>query len=180
MKKGHWLLTIALALLVAVPAVAQQATIGVYFDAAGTQTTGVFNGGYDVVHTAYLIGFVETFVGGAACKVALDSHILLLGAVYPPGVQIGDLLAGVEIGFTEPILGYFGQPVVMATLQLFTGANLLVNGEINVLPFTPKYSEVLLADVNGTLIPATGLTSLLTIPVATEANSWSQVKDLYR
>ncbi|MHB8079977.1 MAG: hypothetical protein ACYDIE_12075 [Candidatus Krumholzibacteriia bacterium] len=180
MKKGHWLLTIALALIVAVPAVAQQATLGVYFDAAGTQTTGVFNGGYDVTHTAYLIAFVETVVGGAACKLVMDPQILLINAVYPAGIQIGDLLNGIEIGLTDPLLGYFGQPVRMATLTLFTGANLIANGEIAVEPFTPKYTDVLLADVGGNLITAVGLTSTLTIPVAADPNSWSQVKDLYR
>ncbi len=180
MKKGHWLLTIALALLVVSPAAAQQASIGVYFDPDGTQTAAVFNGGFDEVHDAYLIGFAETFVGGAACKLVLDPRITLISAVYAPGVQIGDLLAGVEIGFTDPILGYFGRPVVMATLQLWTGANLLANGELSIVPMTPKYQDVLIADLNGNVMTATGLTSWLTIPVAADANSWSQVKDLYR
>lgn len=180
MKKGHWLLTIALALLVVAPAAAQQASIGVYFDAAGTQTTGVFNGGYDEEHTAYLIGHYEGVVGGAACKVVLDPRIILFNTVYPAGIQIGDLLAGVEIGLLDPGLGFFGQPVRLATMTLFTGANLIANAEIQVAAFDPKYSEVLLADIGGNLISAVGLTSTLTIPVASESDSWSQVKDLYR
>jgi len=180
MKKCHWLLTIALVLLVVSPAAAQQASIGVYFNAAGTQTTGVFNGGYDVMHDAYLIAFVETFVGGAACKLVLDPRIILLSATYPAGIQIGDLLTGIEIAATDPIMGYFGQPVRLATLKLFTGANLLANGTLSVQPFTPNYADVMVADVGGNLLTATGLTSWLTIPVATETNSWSHVKDLYR
>lgn len=180
MKKGHWLLTIALALLVVAPAAAQTASIGVYFDAAGTLTTGVFNGGYDETHTAYLIAHYEGVVGGGACKVTMDPRIILIGTVYPAGVQIGDLLNGVEIGLLDPGLGFFGQPVRLATMSLFTGANLLANAELHVVPFDPKYNEVLLADVGGNLISAVGLSATLTIPVANESGTWSQVKDLYR
>lgn len=180
MKKCHWLLTIALALLVVSPAAAQPASVGVYFDTAGTQTTAVLNGGYDEMHDAYLIGFVETFVGGAACKLVLDPHIMLISAVYPAGMQIGDLLNGVEMGFIDPIMGYFGLPVRLATLQLWTGANVFANGMLAVEPWAPRYESVLLADVGGNLIPAAGLTSWLTIPVSAPTSSWSQVKDLYR
>lgn len=174
------LIALALAACAAVPAAAQQSSIGVYFNAAGTQSTATLNGGYDELHTAYVIGFGEMLLGGAAFKLDLDPRIVLVNATFPVGVQIGDLVNGIEIGFQEPEIGFFGRPVRLATLTLFTGANLFANAQLGVSPYLTKYNAVVVADGNGNLFEAEGRTAFLTIPVPSVSSTWGQVKGLYQ
>jgi hypothetical protein len=174
------ILIAVLALFAAAPVLAQTPSIGIYFNPQGTQSTGVFNGGFDELHTAYVVGFGEFVWGGGAFKVALDPRIVLVSSSFPAGVQIGDALAGVEVGFQDPKAGYYGTPVLLATLTLFTGANVFAGGTLEILPFAPRYETVIVSDQNGLLAEAVGLTATMTIPVAAEGDSWGQVKSLYR
>ena len=181
MKKGHWLLTIALALLVAVPAFAQTPSLGIYFDLAGTQAYQPGHIGLNEAHTAYVIARAEMLIGGAAYKITIDDpNLMFTGASYPAGIQIGDALNGVEVGFTEPVVGYFGVPVRVSTLSLFAPSYWGEPATICVVPFPGKYNDVVLADGQGVLFPASGLCGQLTSTVATDADSWSHVKGLYR
>lgn len=169
MKNVHVILAL---ILFAVPALAQTPNVGVYFNTAGTQNTAVFNGGVDETHTAFVLARAEMLIGGAAFKLTLDPRIVVLGVAYPMGVQFGELATGVEVGLTEPLSGYFGVPVLIATLTLWTGANLIANGEINVVGH-PAYGDmVVVANAGGDLFPGEGRTALLTIPVSAGDGSW--------
>lgn len=178
MKKAIVLL--GLTLLAATPAMAQVPSIGVYFDAAGTQNTAILNGGFDEFHTAYVIGHAEALVGGAAFALDIFPRITILNAVYPAGIQIGDLYTGIEIGLSEPVIGFFNQPVLLGTLTLWTGEYLLNYARINVVPWWPRYESVMMANAQGALIPAAGRCSWLSVPVPNESNSWGNVKALYQ
>lgn len=178
MKKCYGL--IALALLLSAPVLAQDNTIGVYFDTAGTQNTAILNGGFDELHTAYIIGFGEMVVGGAAFKLDMDPRITLINATFPAGVQIGTLVDGIEIGLQFPAAGYYHTPVLLGTMTLFTNGYLIAYGRLNIVPFFPNYENVTLADAGGFLFPAIGLCSWMTIPVATEESTWGGVKALYQ
>lgn len=171
----------ALIALLAAPAMASTPfpSVGVYFNPQGTQSYATLNGGFDETHTAYVIAFAEALVGGAAFKIDIYPEIMILIGEYPMGVQFGELLTGIEIGLTNPVVGFFGQPVRLATLTLFTGEALIDYGRLNVIPH-PNYNSVVLADGNANLFPAAGVCAWLTIPVPNEQSSWGQVKSLFQ
>jgi hypothetical protein len=153
--------------------------IGVYWDQAGTQTNKTANGGYDETQTAYIIAMdTEQTVGGAAFKLSLDPMITLTGATFPPGLQVGTLLDGIQIGLTDCYFGFYGNPVLLSTLTLWTGANLIPNGIIQILPYPPA-GAIQLADCNAAIRNVDGGTATLTIAVPTENKSWGEIKSLY-
>lgn len=154
-------------------------SVGIFFDTAATTTYGTFNGGYDEYHTAYIMAVnTEATVGGAAYKLNLDPRISLLAHTYPAGLQIGDPLTGIQVGFTDCFVGYFGVPVLVSTLTLWTGANLLNEAELSITAYPPA-GAVQISDCEGNLRSVDGGTAYLTIPVATENQSWGQIKNLY-
>jgi len=156
-----------------------QPKIGIYFDTAATQTQGTFNGGFDTYHTAYIFAVdTEKLVGGAAFKLTMDARISLLSATFPAGVQIGTLLEGIQIGFTDCAPGFYGTPVLCSTLTLWTGANLLADAELRIDPY-PLAGVIQLADCDGIITNVAGGTATLTIPVGAESDTWGQVKALY-
>lgn len=159
--------------------VPQRPTVGIFFDEAATTNYGTFNGGMDQFHTAYIMAVnTESTVGGAAYKLELDPHITLLADTYPAGLQIGAPLTGIQVGFTECFIGYYGVPVRVSTLTLWTGANLLNEAQMRITAYPPA-GTVQLSDCEGNLRNVAGGTAYLTIPVAAENHSWSQIKTLY-
>jgi hypothetical protein len=181
MKKG----TIGIALmlmLAATPLLAQVATVGVYFDAAGTQVSGTFNGGVDEFHQAYVVVFWEAFVGGASYQLNVDPRVSILSKTYPlAGVQIGDPLdgCGVEIGLSSAAFGFYSTPVVITELTFWTGDQIIYDAMLCVEPHC-NYSTVVVADRDAQVFEAAGLCAFLTVPVANEADSWGAVKNLYK
>ncbi len=156
-----------------------QPQVGIYFDLAATNAHATFNGGVDVFHTAYImITNAEQTVGGAAFKLTMDPRIQLLNATFPAGVQIGQLTDGTQIGFTDCYAGFFGNPVLCATLTLWTGMNLLSNAELRIDPY-PMTGIVQIANCLGELRTVGGGVATLTIPVGVETDSWGGVKSLY-
>jgi len=153
--------------------------VGIYFDTAATSNVGSFNGGYDTYHTAYVIATnAEATVGGAAYKLELDSRITLLAHTYPAGIQIGDPISGIQVGFTDCYVGYYGVPVLVSTLTLWTGNQLLSDAQMSITAYPPA-GVVQLSDCEGNLRSVAGGTAYLSIPVAAENQSWSQIKTLY-
>ena len=128
MKKSYGLIALAL-LLAAAPAFAQNPTVGVYFDPAGTQNSATRNGGYDEQYTAYIIAYFENVVGGAAYQLTIDNPgITLLAETIPPGIEVGTALTGCEIGLTVPQFGFYGKPVLLETLTLYAYNNIIQVG----------------------------------------------------
>lgn len=181
MKKG----TIGIALvlvLAATPCLAQVATVGVYFDQAGTQVSGTFNGGVDEFHKAYVVVFWEAFVGGASYKLNVDPRVSITQVSYPlEGIQIGGPLdgCGVEIGLTQPAFGFYSTPVVITDLTFWTGEQIIYDAMICVEPHC-NYDSVVVADRDAQIYDAEGLCAFLTVPVASESDSWGAVKNLYK
>ncbi len=138
---------------------AQTPTIGVYFDPEGTQTSTVAPYGPAHTVTAYVLAMnTEQTVGGAAFKLELDPKITLSGATFPAGIQIGTLTDGIQIGMTDCYYGFYGQPVLLATLTLWTGTNFMNEAPLRILPYPPA-GVIQLADC----------TAMLTNPVGGEA-----------
>jgi len=151
--------------------------VGIYFDTAATQTVKVCNGGADEYYTAYIFIVNATHkAGGAGYKLLLDPRMQLVSATYPPGVRQGAPLAGIEVGFTAcyPI----GTPVLVSTLTLWTGNNLIENAEMRIDPYPPT-GAVEFADCNGVIYNVDGGSAFLTIPISTEAMTWAAIKALY-
>ncbi len=178
MKKSYGL--IALALLLAAPAFAQNPTLGLYWDLQGTQMSATRNGGYDESFNGYIIAYMENVIDGAAFKLTVPAGVQVVAETTPPGIMVGNALTGVQIALTTPMFGFYGKPVLIETITFWTGENIIPMGELVVGPYTGFYDTVLLVDHLGTLYVADGLTSYLNIPVATENNTWGGVKDLYK
>jgi len=156
-----------------------QPAIGVFFDEAATQTNGTFGGGVAEIHTAYICAVhTEQPVGGAAFRLTHDARITLWGATYPAGVQIGTLTEGIQIGFTDCYAGFFGVPVLLSTLSLWTGDQLLDNAQLSIVAY-PFTGTIQISDCVGNLRTVGGGTAYLNIPVGAESDSWGQVKVLY-
>jgi len=93
-------------------------------------------------------------------------------------MQAGTLADGIMVGLTNCAFGFYGQPVLIATLSLWTGAALMNNAELNILPYPPE-GAIQIADCNGYLRNIAGGRASLTIPVPAESKSWGQIKDMY-
>jgi len=178
MKNWKSLLVIAALVTFAASAMAVPG-IGVFFDVDGSLDHAEYNGGLGQIHTAYVCAVdAEMMVAGASFKLVLDPQILLLTATYPMGLAIGEIAAGVDLGLTTPIAAFFGDAAVLCTLQLTTFDNLMDQAPLAIVAH-PNYATPIVADSQATLHPATGLTGYLTIPVANEPMTWSEVKTLF-
>ncbi len=158
-------------------------TVGVYWDQAGTQANHTANGGHDETHTAYVVAVnTERGIGGAAFKLEMDPRITMTGAIYPDGTQVGTLADGIQIGFTDCHAGVYGLPVLIATLSLWTGDQLIPNGWLNIAAYPPAGAvQVWECGCGGCVHAhaADGGRATLTIPVPVEDKSWGEVKSLY-
>ena len=163
------------AMIVVMPVLVQADSIGVYFDTDGTSNYLVSD---DFVVEAYVIVFAESMIAGAAFQMTMDPHYALLNTVYPAGLQIGAPLTGVELGMTEPVVGYYGVPAVVATLTLMqVNAGEVTN--INIINH-PDYQNVIYADHTGVVFNADGLGATLGADVSNDSASFGEVKNLFR
>ncbi len=163
------------AMIVAMPVLVQADSIGVYFDTDGTSNFLLSD---EFVNEAYVVVFAESMIAGAAFKLTMDPHQSLLNTVYPAGLQIGEPLTGVELGMTDPVVGYYNNPAVVATLTLMT-----VNfGELTNLNIVthPAYESVIYADHTGVVFDADGLSAVLSATVSNDSASFGEVKNLFR
>jgi hypothetical protein len=178
MRKCFCVMALA-ALTLATPLFAQLPTVGVYWNMQGTQMVGTLNGD-DMVH-AYVIAFWENRLAGAAWSLELDPRLTLVSLTFADGLHIGDPMdgCGVDQALFDPAFGFFGTPIFLADLQLYTGMELLVDGLICVRP-NCNYPSVMVADASGILYEACCSCAFFNIPVEAEQHTWGSVKDLYR
>jgi len=175
------LLTLAV-LALAVPAAAQPAppAIGVFFDTDATQQYASVSGGTNVFHTAYVFAVnLNQMVGGMAFRLLTDPAIHLMITEYPDAVSIGDPKDGVGIGFQMCQPGWSGTPVLGCTLTLWTGTELITNGELRVVA-NPDEGGIMISDCDGNLTAVSGLTSFLSVTVDNGSTTWGAVKGLYK
>jgi hypothetical protein len=179
MRTWKCILVAAAVVALASPAFAG-GTIGVYFDEAGTQQVGTFEGGLTQYHTAYVIVVgADQWVAGAAFKLNLDPRINVMSAEYPDAIKLGEPADGVSIGFNDCRNGWFGENVTVCVLNLWTGTEKMTNALIQVVDH-PTEGGILLSDCDGHLSASSGLSSFLTVVLDDAATSWGQVKGLYR
>jgi len=175
------LVTLAV-LALAAPALAQPSVpaIGVYFDMDATQQFASFSGGTNVFHTAYVFAVnLDQMVGGMAFMLETDPAIHLMFTEYPEAVSIGDPKDGVGIGFQQCQTGWDGTPVLGCILTLWTGTELLTNGELRIVA-NPSEGGIMVSDCDGNLTYVSGMTSFMSVTVDNEATTWGSVKGLYR
>jgi hypothetical protein len=153
--------------------------IGLFWDTEGTQLHKVANGGFDEFFDGYiLVRGAEALVSGATFKLTNDTPALqVLNTVYAPGVVLGSLFAGVEIGLYSNVPVFGADTALLATLNMWAG-NSLIEATLNVVNH-PNYGAPVIADSNAIIWNAVGLESTLSIPVANENATWGQVKSLY-
>lgn len=105
------------------------------------------------VVTAYVtVEQGEMVVGGAAFRInPFPSSLLVLDVSYPPGLVIGDIFSGVEIGITDPIPQFGEDRAVVATIDVMALG--LTSHEI--FPMShPSYPEPMVAHYSGAYEPA--------------------------
>ncbi len=145
-------LLIALTVAALAGASSAQPTIGVFFDKQGTQDDANARA-FDAV-TAYIVAtHTEQTVGGAAIPLQMDNRLALISAPFPAGIQIGDLLSGIQIGFTKCYYGFYGEPVLLATMDLMPAVNDWYYAILNILPY-PAAGVIQLADCNAEVTTA--------------------------
>ncbi|NTV04402.1 hypothetical protein HGA89_05775 [bacterium] len=126
--------------------------IGVFFDAAATEQSAIFNGGIGELYQAWVcVRNAEIF---------------------------GTLTTGVEMGLYTNLPVFGSDPGILYSLLFTTFNNQMVDATISITNH-PNYDTPKVADNSAVQWSADGLTSFLTIPVATEEMSWGQVKALY-
>ncbi|MBK6900261.1 MAG: hypothetical protein IPH09_13745 [bacterium] len=153
--------------------------IGVFFDAAATEQSAIFNGGVGELYQAWVcVRNAEMMVGGAAFKMNLDPRITLLNAVPANALIFGTLTTGVEMGLYTNLPVFGSDPGILYSLLFTTFNNQMIDATIAIVNH-PNYDTPKVADNSAVQWTADGLTSFLTIPVATEEMSWGQVKALY-
>ncbi len=174
-------LLFALALVaVAVPALAQETVIGVYWDTDATEFVATLGGGTGTFHTAYvMVKDAEQVVGGMAFKLVLDPRILLVHTAYPNAINVGDPLAGVQVALLDPAIAFFGVPAQACVLTLTTLDELMTNAPLTITNH-PGYPEPVIANALGEQRYVGGWTSYLTVPVPADDTSWGEMKTLFR
>ncbi len=156
--------------------------VGVYFDEAGTLLHGSATGGEGEIFTmSLMMRDWDHPVDSLMMSLDLPPSVSLVSATQPDGHGFaGEWETGATLSFSPPIEAPGETPLLMATLQLDPGSDLVFGAEIHVgghqdFPITPL---VLVSGIGA--YEVSSLTSTLTIPIANEARSWSDVKTLYR
>jgi hypothetical protein len=181
------------------------ATIGAYFDAAGTLQAAIPVQNQEL--RIYVILFAEAPVGGAAWRLSLTSPQFSGPLVGPAGpncqppwcsyqdppfwhtatfytsaIQLGDPFGtGVRQGFQYCESGFLGAPVLLATIVLMPWADILGTMEVEIAAVPELYDGLVFADCSARICPTvTGLIAQLGATVVeTEEMSWGSVKALY-
>jgi len=177
MKK---LLLVAALVMLAAPVLAQTNTLGVYADPAGTAlnlTTG------EEYYNVYVILFAENQIGGAAFMLDVTGNQNIIFQNFGDGIVIGesapvDVRTGVQIAYEDPVLGFFGTPVLLVTLTMQSTVEEGGFAEMCVLPY-PEYEDVVYAHPAGELFPVTGLCGTVSVPVPGETTTWGNMKALF-
>jgi hypothetical protein len=136
-------------------------TIGVYFDAEGTNTNAIIEPAPYLGSGYLLVKNADMLVGGAAFSVDIDPALSYIWHEVPGlGLYFGDL-AGLEVGLYDWI------PVFEDDGALFGTFDLYATGTVFRAPISvgthPSYATPVIADNMGTQFEASGLTSTLTV-----------------
>jgi len=183
---------VALALVGASAASAQQPYIGVFFNKIGTPEQADCQG-VGVLDSLYFIGYnFNISVVGAEFRVLYPpelTHIADLDfpgspqtAGFPPaGVTLGSTPNGVSTGWALPQNGFFPIFIGLALVQWNCGPGCLVaNVPIQIVGHplfnpVPQFTDWPLIGLNN----AIGLTGLICSTVPVEETTWGKVKSLY-
>jgi hypothetical protein len=183
-----------------------QGTIGVYFDPEGTSQT--VKPVQHQILVMYVVLFAEAPVAGSAWLLEMTSPQYSGDLVGPPGpncqppwcpyqdppfwlvasipegtVVLGDPFeSGIRQGFGTCISGFFGAPILLATIMLNPWADILGSIGVDVTVVAEEYEGLVYADCAAQICDnVVGLTSHISeMIVASEHSSWGRVKALYR
>jgi hypothetical protein len=150
-------------------------SIGLYFDTDATSTVSTYN--LLMPKDCYIcILDADMMFQGAAFRLVVPSNVVIAGTEYPPGLPIGAINLGVEIGLSDPIPGW-DVAVVLAQLQLLvtSGSEVLMEVVAH-----DKYSTVIVADNQANLHEATGMSSSMTTGAPAETSTWGEVKSMFQ
>jgi hypothetical protein len=146
---------------------------GLYYPGAGN-----FN---DQIFDVYIIIRVEDIVRGASFKAEILpwSDFQMIHESYPPNIHVGDVLSGLDIGFTDPMYGFDNAPVIVCTMTMLNMVypNFMY-GAMTIGPASANATPIY-ADGDALLHPLS--TSWFELEcIANEEATWGRVKTLYR
>lgn len=199
-------LTILLGMAGVADAQCPPATIGVYAEPAGTTQSAT-----PIQHQElflYVIFFAEAPIAGAAWQLEMTSPQYPGQLVGPPGpncqppwcedqdppfwhiatqvqgpLWFGDPFdGGIRQGLGDCFSGFFGNPVLLATVILEPWAEILGSIEVDIAVVPEEYDGLVYADCEAILCDSVvGLTTHLGATVVkSEEQSWGAMKALYR
>lgn len=186
-EPGSWLakpltaaiLTWVLVSVALTPVGRAEATIGVYFDAAGNDRYLLLpHPPPEMVVQAYVLATgADQTIGGVAYRLQVEGSLVFINATYRQGVQIGDHQQGVQVGFTQCANGFGAEPVLISTLTFWKPPR-VDYAWLRVLPYPPA-GAILMSDCIGNLRTVAGGVAYILDPVPVEARSWGLIKALY-
>jgi len=150
-------------------------SIALYFDCDAINCVGTYD--QLLPKSCYIcILDADMMFQGAAFKLVIPSNVVVAGTEYPPGLPIGVINLGVEIGLSDPIPGW-DVAVVLAQLQLIvtSGSEILME-----IVAHDNYATPIVADNLADLHEAVGMSSSMTEGTPAESSTWSDVKSMFR
>jgi len=127
----------------------------IHFDAdrspVGPATTVRIN---EIGQAYFVVRNIDMMLGGAAFKLQMPTHLMILGDWFQEGVIVGSLFSGLEIGLNQPI-PIFGNDVAVIGGFAFMAPSLLIEG-LHPMPH-PDYGDILVAHATGETVAALGI-----------------------
>lgn len=94
-------------------------SIGVFFDTAGDNAN--FVGEPSVIHDGYiLVNNADMMVGGVAFKLESEGGFTLFNEQWLDNIHVGDLLTGIEVGFTSALPQFGDTPKSVCHFQFIS------------------------------------------------------------
>jgi hypothetical protein len=178
-------LALAVAMLVS-PASAQDCTIGVYADEAGTQT--YFQPTQGEMFDVYVVMYANDVINAVALDMfipGLGTDVFSFGTFYGPngtGINV-ETPGGDNIGLGECVVGVLGDPILVSRTTLMFPFETIGERTIVIGPNEDTDPNAVIYNScigDGALLPCNVSNPLLLgSPIATESESWGAVKSLY-
>ena len=158
MKKGYLFLLFVLMLSAAAACLRAEPVITFEFP-AGKSVEKSPVGPYGIVRIGevgtanVIVQGADIMLGGAAFKIDTYGDMLIFNERTVPGVAIGSLFEGIELGLNDPLPQFGAEPAVIASFD-FLAFDLMT--QTFMITNHPNYTEVQVARSDGVILPASG------------------------
>lgn len=158
-------------------------TIGLYFDEAGTVQDGTFIGGDDEFRDVYmLIRDLDRPIDACYFALSLPPSMEVVETELPEGATLtGDVMTAASIAFSPQLEAPGFTPVLMARFRVRLGGEYLFGAELKAVGYDMGgYGTPAVVIVPAWAFQSISLPAYVTLPIAAERKSMSELKSLYR